>query len=105
MREPYTLEEIRAIRADRELLATIDALRIESIEPNPLEEIGRMRAKWNGELELSLAANIRLRELLRQGITAPSGAAICCCRNINAVKAGAETACWFCQARAAVGLA
>ena len=43
------------------------------------------------------------RALLRQAITAPSGTAICACHNINAVKAGIETACWYCTVRAVLG--
>ncbi len=33
-------------------------------------------------------------------LTAPSGVPMCVCRNVNAVRAGAERACWYCQVRA-----
>jgi hypothetical protein len=34
---------------------------------------------------------------VRRGLFAPSGQRICSCRNLNAVNAGIERACWHCE--------
>ena len=56
-----------------------------------IDELARRRA----EVE-------RLRAAVEQFLTAPSGASICACHNINAVKAGMERPCAYCVARAAL---
>ena len=44
----------------------------------------------------------RIADVVRPGMYAPSGVPICACRNVNAVKAGIEKACWYCDVRAAL---
>jgi hypothetical protein len=43
-----------------------------------------------------------LAEAVYNITTGPSGATMCCCRNRNAVNAGLERACGYCELRAAL---
>jgi hypothetical protein len=45
---------------------------------------------------------LNLVEVIRRGLTAPSGAPLCRCLNVNAVAAGTERSCWYCEIRAAL---
>ena len=47
----------------------------------------------------ALDAADALREVVRRVLPARSGEPICACRNRNAVKAGTEKACWYCELR------
>lgn len=47
-----------------------------------------------------LATAREVVEHMRKFLVAPSGSVLCACRNREAAKAGTETPCWYCKARA-----
>ena len=56
--------------------------------------VGRATAR----LASAVARRAELAAVVRRGLTAPSGAAICCCHRFGA--AHLEPPCWYCELRA-----
>ena len=54
------------------------------------------------DLPRALRIIARLRPTIDCRLRAPSGVPFCTCRNVNAVRAGMEASCWYCEARAAL---
>ena len=70
--------------------------------PDPRWEalIPALREPWKAMARAVVADMAPLADHVRTFLVSPTGAPLCACRNINAVKAGVETPCWYCRARA-----
>ena len=58
--------------------------------------VGRQTAR----LASAIARRGELEAIVRRGLTAPSGVAICCCPRFGGARLGSP--CWYCELRAAL---